>query len=73
MQGKGVEIIKKLANKLPKFKFHLYGNIKTYDNYKSDTLPKNMIFKGFISYNELTKKIKKYKILLMPYQKKSGS
>ena len=72
MQGKGVEIIKKLANKLPKFKFHLYGNIKTYDNYKSDTLPKNMIFKGFISYNELTKKIKKYKILLMPYQKKIG-
>ena len=29
-----------------------------------------MIFKGFISYNKLTKKIKKYKILLMPYQKK---
>mgnify|MGYP001207290527 CR=1 FL=1 len=72
VQGKGVEIIKKLANKLPKFKFHLYGNIKTYDNYKSDTLPKNMVFKGFISYNELTKKIKKYKILLMPYQKKIG-
>ena len=31
-----------------------------------------MVFKGFISYNELTKKIKKYKILLMPYQKKIG-
>ena len=29
-----------------------------------------MIFKGFISYNKLTKQIKKYKNSLMPYQKK---
>ena len=29
-----------------------------------------MIFKGFVPYNILTKKIENYKILLMPYSKK---
>ena len=70
VKGKGVEIIKKIANELPDFKFHLYGNLKTYANYQKKDFPPNMIFKGFITYNKLTKKIKNYKILLMPYQKK---
>ncbi len=72
VNGKGIEIIKKLSYKLPGFNFHLYGNIKTYKNHMVENFPKNMIFKGFISYNKLTKKIKNYKILLMPYQKKIG-
>ena len=70
VKGKGVELIKRIANKLPDFKFHLYGNLKTYANYQKKDFPPNMIFKGFITYNKLTKKIKNYKILLMPYQKK---
>ena len=72
VQGKGIEIIRKLANELPEFNFHLYGNIKTYSNFENDNFPKNMIFKGFIPYNKLTNQIKNYKILLMPYQKKIG-
>ena len=72
VRGKGVEVIQKIARELPNFKFHLYGNIKTYFNYNNNSLPKNIIFKGFIPYNKLTKKIKNYKILLMPYQKKIG-
>ena len=70
VEGKGIEIIEKLANELPNFNFHLYGNIKTYNGYRTSVFPKNMIFKGFISYEKLTKKINYYKILLMPYQKK---
>ena len=72
VEGKGIETIQKLAHALPQFDFHLYGNIKTYNNYITEKFPKNMVFKGFISYNKLTKKIKNYKILLMPYQKKIG-
>ena len=72
VQGKGIETIQKLAYKLPEFDFHLYGNIKTYKNYENSDFPKNMIFKGFISYDKLTRKINNYKILLMPYQKKIG-
>ena len=70
VEGKGIEIIQKLAHKMPNFSFHLFGNTRTYKNFRSDIIPKNMIFKGFISYNKLTKQIKKYRILLMPYQKK---
>ena len=72
VRGKGIEIIKKLAQELPEFNFHLYGNIKTLINYKSENFPKNMIFKGYLTYNKLLKKINFYKILLMPYQKKIG-
>ena len=70
VEGKGIEVIKKLAYELPQFKFHLYGNVKTYDNFENNNFPKNMIFKGFVPYNILTKKIENYKILLMPYSKK---
>ena len=70
VEGKGIEVIKKLAYELPQFKFHLYGNVETYSNFKNNNFPKNMIFKGFVPYNRLTEKIKNYKILLMPYSKK---
>ena len=46
VEGKGIEVIKKLAYELPQFKFHLYGNVKTYDNFENNNFPKNMIFKG---------------------------
>tara|TARA_Y100000590_G_C15718947_1_gene1012854 strand:+ start:878 stop:1978 length:1101 start_codon:yes stop_codon:yes gene_type:complete len=70
VKGKGIEIIKQLAQELPEFNFHLYGNVKTYINYESVKFPKNMIFKGYLTYDKLIKKINLYKILLMPYQKK---
>ena len=72
VEGKGIEIIQQLALQLPNFYFHLYGNIKTYINHKSYNFPNNMIFKGYFTYDKLTKKMNSYKILLMPYQKKIG-
>ena len=32
--------------------------------------PKNLNFKGFVSYKKITKILQTYKILMMPYQKK---
>ncbi len=72
VKGKGIEIIQQLAHQLPNFNFHLYGNIKTYVSQKYSNFPKNMIFKGYLTYDKLTKKMNSYKILLMPYQKKIG-
>ncbi len=69
--GKGIEIIFSLAKKMPQIKFDLYGNIKTLDkNFNLKTKPKNLIFKGFVSYKKIAHKISSYKILLMPYQRK---
>ncbi len=69
--GKGIEIICSLAKKMPQIKFELYGNINTLDkNFNLKTKPKNLIFKGFISYKKIASRISSYKILLMPYQKK---
>ena len=72
-EGKGIDTIYALAKMLPKIKFHVFGNIKTLDfKYIENKKPKNLIFKGFISYNKVTKTLPNYKILLMPYQKKVG-
>tara|TARA_Y100000590_G_scaffold269029_1_gene302130 strand:- start:16507 stop:17607 length:1101 start_codon:yes stop_codon:yes gene_type:complete len=72
VDGKGIEIIRKIAFKLPNINFHLYGNINTLTNKKNLNFSNNVIFKGFLSYNNLTKKMHQYKILLMPYKKKVG-
>ncbi len=72
VEGKGLELIEKIAFKLPEINFHLYGNIKTISNRNNKKFCKNIIFKNFIPYGKLTKKIHNYKILLMPYQKKVG-
>ena len=70
-QGKGVEIISKVAKILPEYKFHLYGNTDTLIKLKI-LKQKNIIFKGFLNYSKLVKVINNYKVLLMPYQKKVG-
>jgi len=71
VQGKGLEIIYQLAKKMPKINFDLYGNVKTLDkNFNFNSKPKNLNFKGFVSYKKITKILQTYKILLMPYQEK---
>ena len=72
VKGKGIEIIRKLAIRLPYIKFHLYGNKNTFKNFNTSNFSKNIFFKGFISYSKLTEIIHQYPILLMPYKKKVG-
>ena len=72
-KGKCLEIIMKLSKKLPNINFHLYGNENTiYDKSILDKMSKNIKFCGYLSYSEITKKIRNYKALLMPYEKKVG-
>ena len=70
-KGKGLEIIIKVAKKLPNINFHLYGNKDTIYKKKIKKL-KNVFFKGYIRYSELVKIINNYKVLLMPYKKNVG-
>ena len=51
----GLEFEKKILKELEK------SSIKTYINHKSFNFPKNMIFKGYLTYDKLTKKINSYK------------
>ncbi len=72
-KGKGLETIYAIANKAPHIKFDLFGNRKTMDyNLSLKKIPKNIKFKGFLTYNKISNILPKYKILLMPYQKQVG-
>ena len=72
-RGKGLELIYSIADKAPKINFDIFGNIKTLSKDLSlKKVPKNIKFKGFLSYRMIANTLPKYKILLMPYQKKVG-
>ena len=72
-KGKGLEIIFSIANKAPQINFDIFGNIKTLNKDISlKKVPKNIRFKGFLSYKSISKILPKYKVLLMPYQKSVG-
>ena len=66
--GKCLEIIEKVAFKRPNLIFDLYGSEKTLSKKKID-YPKNINFLGSVYYSEIPKILKKYKFVLMPYQK----
>ena len=70
-KGKALEIIVKVAKKLPKIDFHLYGNQETIYNKKIKKL-KNVFFRGHLNYSKLVLVINNYKVLLMPYKKNVG-
>ena len=70
-KGKALEIIFKVAKKLPKIDFHLYGNQETIYNKKIKKL-KNVFFRGYLNYSKLVLAINNYKVLLMPYKKNVG-
>lgn len=72
-KGKGLETIYAIANRAPKIEFHIFGNKKTLDeSLLKKNVPKNIKFMGFFNYKTICKTLTKYKILLMPYQKKVG-
>ncbi len=66
--GKGFEILTKLADRCKNIKFHLYGD-KTFINNKNFKR-KNLKFFGYIPYFKIPYILSKYKIALMPYEKK---
>ena len=70
-KGKALEIIMKVAQKLPKIEFHLYGNPDTIYKKKIKKL-KNIFFKGYVNYSKLVVLINNYKVLIMPYKKNVG-
>ena len=71
-QGKGVEIILKLAKKLNKFTFYVYGDLKTAPaKILNDCLKlKNIKLLGHVKYSEIPKILKSHKSIIMPYSKK---
>ena len=70
-KGKALEIIMKVAKKLPHINFHLYGNPDTIYKKKINKL-NNIFFKGYINYSKVVLLINNYKVLLMPYKKNVG-
>ncbi len=74
MDGKGVDTIIKISKKLPRIKFHLYGNVNTLKNEKILYIKKlrNIKLHNFIEYNKIPEILTSNKILLMPYEEKIG-
>jgi glycosyltransferase involved in cell wall biosynthesis len=72
-KGKGIELIYAIANKAPKINFDIFGNIKTLNHdIALRKVPRNIRFKGFLSYRMIANTLPRYKVLLMPYQKNVG-
>ena len=63
-QGKGVELIFKIAKKLKHINFHLFGDKKFLAN--NDILKNVKIF-DYINYKKIPKTLLKYEVALMPY------
>jgi glycosyltransferase involved in cell wall biosynthesis len=71
LRGKGIEVIKKLADLNPKIKFNIYGDINDLASENVEILKKkNMNFNNHVNYFQIPKILSKHRILLMPYQKK---
>ena len=71
LKGKGIEIIEKLAYLNPEIMFNIYGDKKDIQNNESKIFKKkNIIFNNHVDYCKTPKVLKKYKVLLMPYQNK---
>lgn len=69
-QGKGVEIVVQLANKMPDFHFHIVGGKNDEVAFwKSKCKYQNIDFYGFIQQNELKNYILYFDICLLPNQK----
>ena len=67
-KGKGIELIFKIAKKIPEIEFYAYGNTDTLEDDNIKSL-KNLKFKNYIGYNKIPGVLKSHLILLMPYQK----
>ena len=72
VKGKGLATILKISQKLSNINFFIYGNINTLYDKKILKNRKNVIFKGFVPYEQIPKILNQSKILLMPYEEKVG-
>ena len=74
VNGKGVEIIIRLANIFKNHDFILYGNIDTMslDNYNKCNFTKNVSLNEYTDYNKIPLILSNADYLLMPYEKKIG-
>ena len=70
-KGKGIEIILKLAEKIRKINFYIYGETRTAskDILKKCKDLKNIKVFGHVNYNRIPEILKSHKIIIMPYSK----
>lgn len=67
--GKGIEIITKIAKDCPDSSFYIVGgDEKSISQWKSKTLSKNIFFMGFFPQNKLSPIINAFDICLLPNQ-----
>ncbi len=66
-EGKGIEQIFRLAKQNKKINFHIYGE-KKYLNQKYKGI--NVRIFDYVNYSKIPRILSKYKVALMPYQKK---
>jgi len=73
MNGRGIELIIDLAEKLQDYKFFVAGGrefeIEYYNEYKKRERINNIFFNGFIPNGKIVKYLSACDLLLMPYQK----
>ena len=70
-EGKGIEIILYLAEKMKKIDFYIYGETKTAsrDIINRCNNLKNIKIFGYVNYNKIPEILKSHRIILMPYSK----
>jgi glycosyltransferase involved in cell wall biosynthesis len=71
-QGKGIDIILKLAKKLSHFSFYVYGDLLTAPTKILNSCLKleNIKLLGHVKYSKIPNILKSHKIIIMPYSKK---
>jgi glycosyltransferase involved in cell wall biosynthesis len=70
-QGRGIDLIIKIAKKLPENNFYIVGGFeKTIEYWKSKTQSNNVFFLGFLPYSSCEILRKRFDYLIAPYQQK---
>jgi len=70
-QGRGVDIILKIAKELQYMNFHIVGGNKAdIDFWKEQSSLSNVYFHGFVDPSEVYKYVNSFDVLLAPYQNK---
>lgn len=69
-KGKSIELLVKIAEKMPDFNFHLYGDFSVLKKRGFTNFKSNIKLMRRLDYFEVPKILKKYHIALMPFQNK---
>jgi len=67
-EGRGLSLLQGIASRIPNLKLHVYGDIKSISDKKSD-VPLNVIFHGFVNNKEVFSIMQSMDLLLLPYQR----